>query len=393
MRIAIVGAGPAGLSSALAARKLGMEPLVFEQAHDFKPIGGGILIHSNGLRALDALGVYRGFEDRMNSVQRLLSVTPRGKVIGSIDYADLAIPFNRCAVVMRYDLQEHLLNEAIAAGIKVEFGQRLMGLAITDRGAELEFESGAGCEAEVVLACDGYRSATRTAAGIPAKVIDIKEAYLRGIAERPTDAASIRELWGTDGRRFGICPLPGDRTYFFCTAPTGAWDETRSSRLEQWIEGWRPFGDEVVGLLNSVPDWTRVNYDELHEVRLGEWSKPPVFAVGDAAHAMTPNLGQGANSAMVDALVVMRLLAEAADAGASLQQVASRYEAVRQTFVARLQSMGRQMGSLASMKSPVARTARDTGLVAMQCVPALMKRTALTAVGYNPAEERYLRPL
>ena len=393
MKIAIVGAGPAGLTAAIAARTLGLETQVFEQAADFKPVGGGILLHSNGLRVLDALGLYRGFEGRMNCVQRLLSVVPGGKIVGAVDYADLAIPFNRCAVVMRYELHEHLLNAARGAGIAVEFGQRLMGLALADGGAELEFESGAACQADVVLACDGFRSATRTAAGIKAHVIDIEEAYLRGIAERATDPHTIRELWGTDGRRFGICPLPGNRTYFFCSAPIRSWPEVRSASLNQWIDSWRPFGDEVPVLLGAVSDWSRVNYDELHEVRLSEWAKPPIFAVGDAAHAMTPNLGQGANTAMVDALVLTRLIAEAAEAGASLQQVASRYAELRQPFVTRIQTIARQMGRVASIQSGLARAARNSALAAAQHLRTIVKRTMLTSVGYNPAEERFLRPL
>jgi 2-polyprenyl-6-methoxyphenol hydroxylase-like FAD-dependent oxidoreductase len=393
VRIAIVGAGPAGLVAAIAARKLGLEPQVFEQAPDFKRIGGGILIHSNGLRVLDALGIYRGFESAMNPTQTLLSVAPGGRVLGRVDYAGIAIPFNRCAVVMRYELQEHLLREATRAGVKIEFGQRLTGLAIRDRSAGLEFSGGASCEAEVVAACDGTRSATRTAAGIHATISTIAQAYLRGIAERRTEDRTIRELWGADGRRFGICPLPGDRTYFFCTAPFGEWKAESTAPPREWIEGWRPFGDEVIALLEAVSDWSRVNYDELHEVRLDRWVQPPVFLVGDAAHAMTPNLGQGANCAMVDALVLVRLLAESRQRDGGLEAVASKYEAVRRAFVTRIQSMARQMGLVASLRSPVARLLRDSALGVALRIPAITKSATLLSVGYNPAEENFLRPI
>ena len=391
MRIAIVGAGPAGLTAAIAARRLGLEPLVFEQAPDFRRVGGGILIHSNGLRVLDALGLYRGFAPKMNSVQKLFSVLPGGRVVGSVDYADLAIPFNRCAVVMRHELQEHLLVAAQDAGVRIEFGQKLMAFASNAGRGELEFESGMACEADIVIACDGYRSATRAAAGIPARIIDINQAYLRGIAERPVDTASIRELWGADGRRFGICPLPGDRTYIFCNAPLRKWEETLSAHLDEWIAGWSEFGDEVIGLLNSVADWSRVNYDELHEVRLREWARSPVFVVGDAAHAMTPNLGQGANSAMVDAIVLIRLLAEAAEHGTTQAEVAAKYQALRQPFAARVQTTARWMGAMASYKSPVARAARNGAMAAIQS-RKMMRSAALIGAGYNPLEERYLRP-
>jgi 2-polyprenyl-6-methoxyphenol hydroxylase-like FAD-dependent oxidoreductase len=142
-----------------------------------------------------------------------------------------------------------------------------------------------------------------------------------------------------------------------------------------------------------VNDWSRVNYDELHEVRLDRWVKPPVFLVGDAAHAMTPNLGQGANCAMVDAIVLMRLLAESRESDGGLKAVASKYEAARRAFVTRIQSMARQMGMVASLRSPVARLLRDSALGVALRIPAITKSATLLSVGYNPAEENFLRPI
>jgi 2-methyl-3-hydroxypyridine 5-carboxylic acid dioxygenase len=63
-------------------------------------------------------------------------------------------------------------------------------------------------------------------------------------------------------------------------------------------------------VLERVPDWYRVDYDEVHEIHLEQWSNPPVFLVGDAAHGMTPNYGQGANCAVVEVLVLTTLLAK-----------------------------------------------------------------------------------
>src|SRR5215213_4101158 len=110
MRIAIIGAGPAGLTAALAARKSGLEVALFEQAPDFQRIGGGILIHSNGLRVLDALGLLSAFERRVRFAQTLYIVDSAGRRLSSFDYRKLDVPQNRCGVVLRYELQEHLLD-------------------------------------------------------------------------------------------------------------------------------------------------------------------------------------------------------------------------------------------------------------------------------------------
>jgi 2-polyprenyl-6-methoxyphenol hydroxylase-like FAD-dependent oxidoreductase len=390
MRIAIVGGGPAGLVAALAARKLGFEVAVFEQAADFKSVGGGILLHSNGLRVFDALGIFEGFEPRMHPLRFLRLIVPPARVVGEIDYADLPIPQNRCAVMMRYELQQYLLDAARAAGIDVRFARRLVGFERGSGARTLIFEGGASHEADVILACDGINSATREAAGVSGRKVPVGEAYMRAVAQRPIATDMMRELWGTDGRRFGIGPMTSGRTYVFCSVPLGQWREIRAAGLDAWIESWRPFGDEVVELLRAVPDWERVSYDELHELRLDRWAIPPVFVVGDAAHAMTPNLGQGANSAMVDALVIVRLLAEARERGGSLEEVAAGYESIRRKFVTRIQSAARQMGIVAGYESPLARAIRNAALSGLARVAPLMRSSALLGAGYNPAENVYL---
>jgi 2-polyprenyl-6-methoxyphenol hydroxylase-like FAD-dependent oxidoreductase len=135
------------------------------------------------------------------------------------------------------------------------------------------------------------------------------DAYLRGVSECECDNAEVREIWGADGRRFGIAPLPEQRTYFYCWAPRGRWQQLRSEDLAAWIDGWRLYGPVVSNVLHHVRDWTDVNYDEPEQVRVTPWSSGRTFLIGDAAHAMTSNYGQGANAAMVDAVVLTTLLA------------------------------------------------------------------------------------
>ena len=138
----------------------------------------------------------------------------------------------------------------------------------------------------------------------------------------------MREIWLDDGRLFGIAPLAQGRTYFYCSAPYGQWHETaRDVRaMDRRLARRAPRSGEILG---AVPDWTRVSYDELREVTVRRWWRGGCFLLGDAAHAMAPNLGQGANSAMVDALVLVRLLYAALDSGGSHDEAGRRYEAVR----------------------------------------------------------------
>ena len=392
-RIAVVGAGPAGLVAAIAARRLGLEVTVFEQADDFRRVGGGILIHSNGQRVLHALSLLDSFTPQLRFGTVIETSTPAGQVLTRSDLSTLDIPFNRAAIVMRYQLQEHLLEAAQDEGIVVHFGHRCARVEVGPDEAVLHFENGQSASFDVVIAADGINSRVREGIGIPFEKRAVGEGWLRGVAQRHEADSTLREIWGDDGRRFGIGPLLGDYTYFYCRVPLGQWEDIREHRLEEWIDSWRPFGSRVMDILHAVPDWTLVNYSELHEIIAPRWHQPPVFLVGDAAHAMTPNLGQGANSAMVGALVLVQLLAQAAQQGAlnraSLEQVGTRYTAIRHAFVTRLQNTARQSGQLANWTAPPARRLRNTLMRFTSQSSKLSHNMLLLAAGYNEAEEGF----
>jgi 2-polyprenyl-6-methoxyphenol hydroxylase-like FAD-dependent oxidoreductase len=392
-RIAIVGAGPAGLTAALAARQLGLEVRLFEQAPDFQRVGGGLMMHSNGQRVLDALGLLGSFEPHMRLTPVVRLEAASGRTLAASDFRQVTIPYNRVAVVLRYELQEHLLAAAVQRGVRVDFAHRLTAATAEDGRAVLHFDGGTPHEWDLVIAADGLHSPTRKALGLPGIETAVGEAYLRGVGEHPSADATVREIWAPDGRRFGVCPLPGGRTYFFCSVPLGSWQDILANRLTAWVESWADFGPDVVAVLKAVPDWSRVNYSELHEVRLERWYRPPLFVVGDAAHAMTPNLGQGANSAMVDGLVLMRLLAGALRDGGDLEAVGQTYDRLRRPFVTRIQTRARQVGALAAATSAPGRWLRDWLLAVTGHLGWLNRREMLLLAGYNPAEEAFFARL
>jgi 2-polyprenyl-6-methoxyphenol hydroxylase-like FAD-dependent oxidoreductase len=392
-RIAVIGAGPAGLTAALAGRLLGLDVRVYEQAPDFKRVGGGIMVHSNGMRVLESLGVLDSFAPYMRLTRHGHLLTHAGRRLAGSDFGELDVPHNRIAVVLRYQLQEHLLGAVERTGLATHFGRRLASVSTTADGAVLQFADGTEDEADVVVAADGIHSAVRESLGLPAKTVAIGEAYLRVVSAVRTPESDVREIWAPDGRRLGICPLPGDETYFFCTAPFGGWQSVLAGGLDRWIDSWSDFGPEVLHLLRNVPDWSRANYSELQEVRMKRWHRPPVFVTGDAAHAMTPNLGQGANSAMVDALVLMRMLAERPGGEWNLSDVADRHEALRRKFVTKVQNTALQLGKMARPMWGPFRRMRDAAFGLTGRFGFMRRSMMRTMAGYNPAEENYLAPL
>jgi 2-polyprenyl-6-methoxyphenol hydroxylase-like FAD-dependent oxidoreductase len=392
VRIAIVGAGPAGLTAALAARRLGLEAVVYEQAPELGRVGGGIAIQSNGQRVLHALGLLSGFERHMAMAHTVVVEGPGGRRYARLDYGALRVPFPRFAVVLRTDLQQHLLRAADHNAVPIELGRRCTGVVRDGPTTGLRFGDGSAVECTTVLGADGMRSAVRSEGGFTGVPRPVGDAALRGVVDRPVAAGVAREIWLDDGRLFGIAPLPERRSYFYCSAPLRRWPEVVAN-VEPWIAGWRDALPEAGDVLDAVTDWDRVSYDELHEVNAPRWWRGGCFLLGDAAHAMTPNLGQGANSAMVDALVLVRLLRTTLDAGGTLDDVGRRYQAIRRPFVRRVQAASHAMSRIAGWRSPAARLARR-GILALGDVTERFGQVGLRlGAGVNPLEERYLQPL
>jgi 2-polyprenyl-6-methoxyphenol hydroxylase-like FAD-dependent oxidoreductase len=142
--VVVVGAGPAGLTAALALRRLGPEVSVFEQAQDYRRIGGGIVLHDNGQRVLEALGLLEGFRPRLQPCPVLAAELCGGRVLGAVEFGRFSPPLRHLpAVVLRHQLQEHLLAAARGNGVQVRFGHRVVAVSAAGDAGVLRFADGA----------------------------------------------------------------------------------------------------------------------------------------------------------------------------------------------------------------------------------------------------------
>ena len=400
-QIAVVGAGPAGLASAIALKALGFDVSVFEQAAQIEAVGSGVLLQSNGLRVLEALGVLPRLAPKLRFCSRM-TLESAGRCIFSIPYGDLPVPHAHCAAVMRRDLLAALLQTARESGVPLFLNRKVVGVQTGDgakkRGVCVSFlgENG-GEEAhafDAVIACDGVRSPVRTALGILRGVSPLPAPpWLRTTVPVCTKNNTVRELWGRDGRGFGVFPLLGGETHFFCSAPPRAeWEKLldNPAALSDWVDSWVHFGPDIFQMVRAVPEWGRVHYGVPAVVQATTWHKNGVFLVGDAAHAMPPNLGQGANAALVDALVLARLLAETAP---DWSAAGSKYQAVRRPFVRKTQQAAGGLGFWAKKTNRTTQMLRDALVRGSGTVSPMRRHITHVTVGYNPPENGYFAPL
>jgi 2-polyprenyl-6-methoxyphenol hydroxylase-like FAD-dependent oxidoreductase len=341
----IVGGGIGGLASALALAGRGWEVEVLERAAAFTEVGAGLSLWLNGLRALDALGVGQSVRERSLPEGQAGIQDASGRWLSRADQEAREGGNGLVAMIHRADLLA-VLHAAVPEGSlrnAVTVSQvRADGTVVHSAGES---------RADLVVGADGIRSAVRASVW-PAAASPRYAGYTAWrmvTPAMPVDGTS--ESWGR-GERFGYGPLPDGRVYCFAVAnaPEGAKDEGLAG-LRRRFTGWH---SPIPALLDAAGQ-EAVLHDDLYELpRLRAYAAGRVALVGDAAHAMTPNLGQGACQALEDAVVLAKCL----DGHGGVDA----YDRLRRKRTQMITRRSHRVGVVAQWQSPVAVALRNTTL-------------------------------
>lgn len=308
MRVLIVGSGIAGLTAAIALRKVGCEVAVYERAPELREVGAGISLWANALRALDYLGAGAAVravalpltrsEMRARDGYKVQASYPAGYFEQKLGVT----PF--VAMTHRADLVA-VLAAQLPVGV-ARYGFECVGVEQDDRGATVRFQNGHADTADLVVGADGLNSAVRAALFGPQPPRYAGYTCWRGVAPRPAlvEPGYVGEWWGR-GRRFGITTLPGDRVYWFSVlnSPQGGKAADEHAAV---AEAFRNFAPPVPELIASTLPERVLRNDILDRKPARPWHVGRVGLIGDAAHATTPNFGQGGCMAIEDAVVLSR---------------------------------------------------------------------------------------
>jgi len=345
VRAIVVGAGLGGLASAIALRRRGWDVTVLERRPEPAEAGAGIAMWPNALRALDALGLGDGIR-AAGTVEVGGGIrTASGRWLSRLDAADLRRRQGDGVVVLpRPDL--HALLRAAAPAVTTGTAVVRVEPGDAARPAVVHDDAGGRRTAELVVAADGLRSAVRAALWPAATPRDTGQTAFRLVAAHAL--AEGGESWG-GGDLVGLAPLPGGRTYLWAVVPTGdAPADDPLAWLRRRLAGWH---DPIPAVLDAVRGPVLVHrLEDLRPPR--SWCHGRVALLGDAAHAMTPNLGQGAAQAFLDAVA---LAACATNDPASL----TAYERRRRPVAEAVARRSRRAGAVAAWRSPVAVAVRD----------------------------------
>lgn len=339
----IVGAGIGGLSAAIALSRAGWRVSVHEQAERLVPMGAALSLWPNAIDALDSLGLHDDLRRIGEPVDIVAVAEPDGTPITSFRVSD-CLPGQTGLMVTRSDLQSILL--AGLGPVPLHLGHRLVAWQQDARGVAVQFEDGAEARADLLVAADGIWSAVaKEITGVAARhagyggLLALSDA----VPDHPAQALGI-EFWAP-GERFGQFDIREGRKYWYFMrneadpSGSGAMTVEAAEQAHRWTEPAR-------AAIAATPA------DKI--VRFSIHAKPPprslgrgrIILLGDAAHAMEPNLGQGACQAIEDAVAL--------GAAARKQEpdaVLPVYERMRLRRVRRFVSLSHQ-GSMVAHRMP-----------------------------------------
>lgn len=363
MRIAIIGAGIGGLVAAAGLRRDGHEVTVYEQLREPGAIGAGLTLFGNAFAALDAIGL--GDPVREISIEAMAGVQagqrlPSGRWLVRVPASTIASMRSVHRVALHQKLLDEFGRDRVKAGCRVDLASQTGEPTITVDGRQERVD--------LVVAADGLRSRTRSRLGLDPGLRYAGYTAWRGVTATETDiGGQAGETWGR-GQRFGIVPLPGGRVYWFATltTPENTVFADEHGAVRDHFAGWHP---PIHTCLDATsPD--EVLRHDIHSLAepLTSFGKGRVVLVGDAAHAMTPDLGQGAGQAIEDAATLVLLLRQFAHSPvdeAALGAVLARYDNVRRPRTATMLRRSTVVGRVGQLQHPVGAGLRDAILLAL----------------------------
>ena len=311
--VLIVGAGAAGTATAILLADRGVSVDLVELKPDVSALGSGITLQGNALRVLRELGVWPQVEAGGYAFDSLgiRAPDPAGTLVAEIPDARTGGPDLPATVGMyRPDLARILVDRALDAGAKVQFGTTVTALQQDDAGVDVTFSDGSSSRYDLVIGADGVRSQTRHQLGIELETKSTGMGIWRVFAPRPDSVTRTDLVYGGPCYIAGYCPTGPDTLYAYLVEDaqdrSGLTPDEALAVMRGLAEGYHGPWDDI---RESLVDPERVNYTwfEAH-VLDAPWHRGRVVLIGDAAHTCPPTLAQGAAQALEDASVLSELL-------------------------------------------------------------------------------------
>lgn len=393
IEIAIAGAGPAGLAAALFLHRAGHRVVLFERFAAAKPLGSGLILQPTGLAVLERLGLRGRIAALGSRIERLYGADARsGRTVLDVRYdalRDQAGHYDTGLGVHRAALFSVLHDAARAEGIAIETGREVADIECGAR-PRLVFGDGRRSAAfDLIVDASGARSLLRGHARTPAEPRPL--AYGAWWASLPWregfDAHALEQRYRRAAVMIGVLPIgrmvargvPGGEpmaAFFWSLKPARA-EAVKARGFSAWTDAVRAHWPAVEAHLANIGGFEALTLARYGHHTLTVPAGNGVAFIGDSAHSTSPQLGQGANMALLDAAALADALEASADVGAALDA----YCRMRRWHVRIFQMASRAFTPFYQSDSHALPFLRDTLVATVARVPPAPKVLARLVTG------------
>ncbi|MCB0284739.1 MAG: FAD-dependent monooxygenase [Calditrichaeota bacterium] len=356
--IIIIGAGIAGLSTAIALDKKGKKPFVYEAAAEIKAVGAGIGMGANAMMAFDHLGIKEEVIAHAKILDSFTILDQNGTAITKTDFNSL----NKKYGVSNFSIHRAKLHKILLSKFgqgKVLINKKVLKINQKKDSVTIQFNDGTETESRYVIAADGIHSQIRKSLLPKSTARYAGYSCWRGVIKNKNlTITESSETWGSAGR-FGIVPLPENELYFFACV-NGPSDNQRFQNytIDDLREIFKNFHDPIQQILQQTKPENLI-WNDINDIRpLDNFAFGNIVLIGDAAHATTPNLGQGACQAIEDAVILADEIQKNTDYRKAFVSFEKR-RLKRTKFV--IETSGR-IGKIAQLSNPLMILLRNTFL-------------------------------
>jgi len=302
-RITILGGGIAGLTTAIALQNISIEAMVFEAAPVIKEVGAGLGLGANAIKAFKLLGIEK---EIMNAGKFLSSFTVynrQGKQISKTDSVSVGKKYGLDNfTIHRADLHQILLSKINPAFIQTN--KRVQSVKQDNDNSIIHFQDGTTYESGYIIAAEGIHSIVRQQLLPYTKIRYAGYTCWRAVIDNTElQLNECSETWGKNGR-FGIVPL-NNKIYWFACINAAANDSImKRYKVNDLLHQFKDYHHPIPSILQQTKNENLIWGDIIDLKPINQYAFDNILLIGDAAHATTPNLGQGACQAIEDAIIL-----------------------------------------------------------------------------------------
>ncbi|MTI32097.1 FAD-binding protein [Cytophagales bacterium RKSG123] len=355
MKATIIGAGIGGLTTAIALKQRGIEVEIFEATPKFKRAGSGINLALNAMQIFKRLGVYQEII-KAGSYTGSMKITDRNlQPLSTVQMKNFERKFHvRSVAIHRATLHEILLNQL--KGTQIHLNKKVKSIDQSESGINMLFEDGSSHSTWTLIGADGIHSAVRKSIFRNTHTRIAKQICWRGIANTDIPKryhSELNELWGK-GKRFGFVHLNDDEIYWYALAnyKTNYKEEFKDVQLNEFFSDFHP----LVGMLIKSTPQHNILTNEITDLKpLTKWHHKNTCLLGDAAHATTPNMGQGACQAIESAYVISKCLSQEED----VEKAFRIFESKRKKNATKVVNTSWKLGKAAHLNNAIGQGLRN----------------------------------